>query len=60
MAHILDNPNGRRMIRLSPEDVLAVVQHYQQQTYNSGGHQYIYVNLQNRLSQFPLYLPEDS
>lgn len=57
MARILDNPNGRRMIRLSPEDVLSVVSLYQQQLY--GLEQRDYQAIQSRLRQSEFYLPED-
>jgi hypothetical protein len=49
--------NGRRMIRLSPEDVLSVVSLYQQQLY--GLEERTYQSIQNRLKQADFYLPEE-
>ncbi|WP_373532169.1 hypothetical protein [Vampirovibrio sp.] len=57
MARILDNMNGRRMIRLSPDDVLNVVSLYQQQLY--GLEQRDYQSIQTRLRQTDFYLPEE-
>jgi hypothetical protein len=57
MARILDNMNGRRMIRLSPEDVLSVVSFYQQQLY--GLEERNYQSIQSRLRQADFYLPEE-
>lgn len=57
MARILENTNGRRMIRLSPEDVLSVVSLYQQQLY--GLERRDYQAIQARLRQTDFYLPEE-
>jgi hypothetical protein len=57
MAQIIENQAGRRMIRLSPDDVLTVVSHYQQQLY--GVAQRDYEGVRSRLKQELLYLPEE-
>ena len=57
MAQIVENQEGRRMIRLSPDDVLTVVSHYQQQLY--GMEQRDYEGVRSRLKQGQLYLPEE-
>ncbi|MEB3288042.1 MAG: hypothetical protein VKJ04_11130 [Vampirovibrionales bacterium] len=58
MARIIHNPDGRRMIRLSPEDILMVVSLYQQQMYSL--QQKTYDGLQERLKEFQCYLPEEA
>lgn len=58
MARIVDNPNGRRMIRLSIEDVLAIVNHYQYQTQIFEPPE-DYDALYQRLGQTSYYLPEE-
>lgn len=58
MARIMENPNGRRMIRLSPEDVLTVVSLYQQHLY--AVQQRDYNGIRTRLEQADIYLPEDA
>ncbi len=57
MARILENPMGRRLIRLSADDVMAVVSQYQQQLY--GLEQRDFKSVQNRLQQVEFYLPEE-
>ena len=57
MAQIIENHEGRRMIRLTPDDVLTVVSLYQQQIYDL---QYRnYEGIRNRLQEGMIYLPED-
>lgn len=57
MAQIIENQEGRRMIRLSPDDVLTVVSLYQQQVY--GLEQQSYEGIRTRLQQGQIYLPEE-
>lgn len=57
MARIVENPEGRRMIRLSAEDVLTVVSLYQQQLYEVRSRNYDEVHQQ--LTQQHIYLPEE-
>ena len=58
MARILENHEGRRMIRLTPDDVLTVVSLYQQQFY--GQRPSDYDELKTRLAACNYYLPEDT
>lgn len=57
MARILENQDGRRMVRLSADDVLTVVSLYQQQLYQL--QQRDYHGIRTRLQQTEIYLPED-
>ncbi|MGE0201686.1 MAG: hypothetical protein AB7P76_12050 [Candidatus Melainabacteria bacterium] len=57
MARIMENNQGRRMIRLSAEDVLMVVSLYQQQLYSL--QQQTYDEKYDKLKALELYLPED-
>ncbi len=57
MARIVENHEGRRMIRLTPDDVLTVVSLYQQQLYGLENRNY--EGIRSRLQQAHLYLPED-
>jgi hypothetical protein len=57
MAQIIENHEGRRMIRLTADDVLTVVSLYQQQLY---GLEYRnYEGIRTRLKENQFYLPED-
>jgi len=56
MAKIIDNPNGRRMIRLSVDDVLMIVSMYQQ---NCSNKTFTYDDARAILSKRQFYLPED-
>jgi len=56
MAQIIENPNGRRMIRLSIDDVLMVVSVYQQKCNSKS---YTYDEVRNELGKGQFYLPED-
>lgn len=58
MARIMENPNGRRMIRLSPEDVLTVVSLYQQHLYAVQSRNYD--GIRTQLAQADIYLPEET
>ena len=65
MARIIENHEGRRMIRLSTDDVLTVVSLYQQQLYKL--QQMIdddqppvgSTKVRKELDGFQFYLPED-
>lgn len=57
MARIVENHGGRRMIRLTPEDVLTVVSLYQQQLYGLENRDY--EGIRSRLQEAHVYLPED-
>ena len=56
MANILDNPTGRRMIKLSVDDVLMVVSMYQQKC---NCRNFTYDEVRKALSSGQFYLPED-
>lgn len=58
MAKIIENGQGRRMIRLSPEDILTVVTQYQQQALAISNPPR-FQELKSHLETFPLYLPEE-
>lgn len=57
MAQIIENHEGRRMIRLTPDDILTVVSLYQQQIYDLQHRNY--EGIRNRLQEGQIYLPED-
>jgi hypothetical protein len=57
MARIIENHEGRRMIRLTAEDVLMVVSQYQQQLYGLENRDY--EGVRSRLAENHVYLPED-
>ena len=56
MALIIDNPNGRRMIRLSIDDVLMVVSMYQQRC---NCRNLTYEEIRQALDKNCFYIPED-
>ncbi len=56
MARIIDNPSGRRMIRLSIDDILMIVSVYQQKCNCKN---YTYDEVRQALSAGQFYLPED-
>ena len=56
MAKIIDNQVGRRMIRLSIDDVLMIVSMYQQKCNCKN---YTYDEVRKALSLGQFYLPED-
>ena len=58
MARIIENHQGRRMIRLTPDDVLTVVSLYQQQLYTL--EQRNHDGIRTRLNEAAFYLPEDA
>lgn len=57
MARILDNHSGRRMIRLTADDVLTVVSLYRQQIH--GLERLDYEGIRSALSKGAFYLPEE-
>ena len=57
MAQIVENSEGRRLIRLTPDDVLTVVSLYQQALSALTGRDYEQVR--GHLAQTLFYLPED-
>ncbi|MBX2859766.1 MAG: hypothetical protein KTR14_00915 [Vampirovibrio sp.] len=57
MAKIVENPQGRKMIRLTTDDVLSVVTMYKQQL--KGGIPDRYEELTRLLKEREFYLPED-
>ncbi len=56
MALVIDNPYGRRMIKLSIDDVLAVVSLYQQKCNCKG---FTHEEARDALRSSEIYLPED-
>ena len=56
MARIIDNSSGRRMIRLSIDDILMIVSMYQQKC---NCRDYTYDEVRKALSIGQFYLPED-
>ena len=56
MARIIDNTQGRRMIKLSTDDILMIVSLYQQKCNCKN---YTYDEVRNALSAGQFYLPED-
>ena len=63
MAQIVENLTGRRMVRLSPADVLTVVQVYQRQLFQGKSAALAGVpthgNALAVLSEHAIYLPEE-
>ncbi len=55
MAKILENSKGRRMIRLTTDDVISIVREYQ----NIVSGYYNYKDLRKKLDEVELYLPEE-
>ncbi len=55
MAKIIENKNGRRMVRLNPNDVINIVREYQNLSLGVKD----YNELRGRLNEFEIYLPED-
>lgn len=56
MAQIIDNPNGRKMIKLSTDDILMIVSLYQQRC---NSRDYTYDEVRKALNEGKFYLPED-
>ena len=55
MAKIIENAFGRRMIRVSPDDVVRIIQEYQ----NMGYSRLSYDEMKLRMKEFAFYLPEE-
>ena len=56
MAYVIENPNGRRSIRLSVDDILTVVSIYQQRC---NCKDFDYDEIRQELRKYNIYLPED-
>lgn len=56
MAYVVENPNGRRMVRLSVDDILTIISMYQQK-FNCRN--YSYEEIRHELAKHLVYLPED-
>ena len=56
MAQIIDNSTGRRMIKLSTDDILMIVSLYQQKCNCKN---FTYDEVRKALSNGQFYLPED-
>ena len=55
MAKIIENQKGRRLIKLSPDDVICMVREYQ----NLTKYTHEYEDIRKILSKNTLYLPEE-
>lgn len=55
MARIIENACGRRMIKMSVDDILSVVREYQRIVAHPSSNDYIRENLANS----EMYLPEE-
>lgn len=55
MAKIIDNIHGRRLIRLSTDDIISIVKEYQTIVCNTQNYETIRKILNNK----DLYIPED-
>ena len=55
MAVIIENMHGRRLIRVSTDDVISIVQTYQKIASESSN----YEEIRQKLNKNELYLPED-
>lgn len=55
MANIIENLYGRRMIKMSTDDVISIVREYQ----NTAGKHSSYDELRKKLDAHEFYLPED-
>lgn len=55
MAKIIENKRGRRLIRLSTDDVISIVREYQ----NTVVKAYSYSEIREKLDSAEMYLPED-
>lgn len=55
MAEIIENMNGRRLIRVSTDDVISLVREYQNLACESSS----YTEIRAKLDNADLYLPED-
>ncbi len=55
MAKIIENKRGRRLIRLSTDDVISVVREYQNTVVKACS----YSEIREKLDSAEMYLPED-
>ena len=55
MAFIVENKNGRRIIRLNTDDIINIVREYQNMTCNL----YSYSEIREKLDKLELFIPED-
>lgn len=55
MAKIIENKKGRRMVKMSVDDIMSVVREYQRVVQNPKTHE----GIRMILSQACMYLPED-
>ncbi len=55
MATIIENLHGRRLIRISTDDVISIVKEYQQKACESSS----YDETRKKLDEAEIYLPED-
>ena len=55
MAEIIENMNGRRLIRVSTDDIISLVREYQQYASESSS----YREIREKLDKKDIYLPED-
>ena len=55
MAQIIENLNGRRLVRISTDDIIALVKTYQTISMQCKS----YEDLRNKLGKAEIYLPED-
>ncbi len=55
MAEILENLNGRRVIKISTDDIISIVREYQ----NTVCGMTSYAEIRNALDNKDLYIPED-
>ena len=55
MAKIIENKKGRRLIRLSADDIISVVREYQTSTIGKKN----YYEIRAELERKEVYLPED-
>ncbi|MDD3237612.1 MAG: hypothetical protein PHV37_05885 [Candidatus Gastranaerophilales bacterium] len=55
MATIIENPKGRRIVKVSTDDVINIVREYQSITYAKKS----YYEIRAALNAQELYIPED-
>lgn len=55
MAKIIENLNGRRLIRVSTDDIISLVREYQQYACESSS----YKEIREKLNNKDIYIPED-
>lgn len=55
MAKIIENQAGRRMVKMSVDDIISVVREYQRVVKLPENYEYI----REVLSREPIYIPED-